>query len=115
MVRMVAQDILPIVYSYEEQLLQLQAMKPTMLAKSEVHPLIKKLDQLSTKLYQANDSLQQHLHQCDSDDMKVMAMYFKDTILPIMDTLRSYVDQLEEIVPKNAWPYPDYFDLLYHL
>ncbi len=115
MVRMVAQDILPIVYSYEEQLLQLQAMKQTMLAKSEVHPLIKKLDQLSTKLYQANDSLQQHLHQCDSDDMKVMAMYFKDTILPIMDTLRSYVDQLEEIVPKNAWPYPDYFDLLYHL
>ena len=61
MVRMVAQDILPIVYSYEEQLLQLQAMKQTMLAKSEVHPLIKKLDQLSTKLYQANDSLQQQI------------------------------------------------------
>lgn len=115
MVRMVAQDILPAVYRYEAQLLQMQSMKQGILGKSEVHPLIEKLDHLSSDLYQANDSLRQYLHQCNSEDTKAMAMYFKDTILPMMDRVRSYADQLEEIVPKRDWPYPDYFDLLYHL
>lgn len=115
MVRMVAQDILPAVYRYEKELLTLQTMRQSILAKTDVHPLLKQLDQLSTALYQENDTLQQALQQCQHDDMKTMAIYFKDTILPIMDAVRSYADQLEIIVPKKLWPYPDYFDLLYHL
>ena len=37
---------------------------------------------------------------------------FRDTVLPIMESLRSSVDELETLVARESWPYPSYGELL---
>ena len=34
-------------------------------------------------------------------------------IIPGMDELRRYVDEMETLTSADYWPYPTYFDLLY--
>ncbi|HAU87113.1 MAG TPA: glutamine synthetase type III [Lachnospiraceae bacterium] len=48
-------------------------------------------------------------------DSCVLATYFRDVIIPIMQELRSKIDKLEEIVDKEYWPVPSYSDMLYFL
>lgn len=113
MVRMVEQDILPAVIDYENMLL-MNAEKKQLLFKQEKHTtLIQKLDELTNALYESTQTLKEKLNQMDEHDMKAAAMSCKESILPQMDIVRHYTDQLEEITAKSYWPYPDYFDLLY--
>ncbi|MCI8403405.1 MAG: glutamine synthetase type III [Clostridia bacterium] len=42
-----------------------------------------------------------------------VGMYYKNTVLPAMETLRETADTLETIVAKEYWPFPTYTDLLY--
>lgn len=113
MVRMVEQDILPAVIDYENMLL-MNAEKKQLLFKQEKHTtLIQKLDELTNALYESTQTLKEKLKQMDEHDMKATAMSCKESILPQMDIVRHYTDQLEEITAKSYWPYPDYFDLLY--
>ena len=46
-------------------------------------------------------------------DSQERAMAYKDSVLPVMEELRSYVDTLETLVSKEYWPFPDYGDLLF--
>ena len=51
----------------------------------------------------------------ETEDNFVKASYCKDTILPQMELLRSYVDQIEEITAQDKWPMPNYTDLLHRV
>ncbi len=115
MIRMVEQDILPAVTSYENILLSAAEKKQTILKQSINTSLIQKLNDLSACLYDSTQALKEKLNQTDEQDMKIAALTCKETILPQMSLVRKYADQLEEITAKNFWPYPDYFDLLYRL
>ena len=42
------------------------------------------------------------------------AYFFKNTILPLMEDLRSDCDQLETYVAKEFWKFPTYGDILYY-
>ena len=37
------------------------------------------------------------------------------SILPVMNEERRIVDELELLLDKHSWPYPDYTDLLYYV
>jgi len=37
----------------------------------------------------------------------------RDRMLPVMDELRSYADQAEEMVGRVCWPLPSYGELLF--
>ena len=43
------------------------------------------------------------------------AIYSRDVLIPLMASLRTPVDELEDIVSKSYWPVPSYGDLLYHI
>lgn len=43
------------------------------------------------------------------------AEFFKETVVPVMDSLRKPVDQLEMIVNKEMWPMPSYGDLIFEV
>ena len=45
-------------------------------------------------------------------DFAQKARYFKNEVIPAMQTLRDYCDKLETMLPKDAWPFPDYTDLM---
>ncbi len=40
------------------------------------------------------------------------AEYYKSNVLPLMNKVRYYADELDKIVDKNYWPFPTYGDLL---
>ena len=41
------------------------------------------------------------------------AYYLRDVILPDMEELRRLADRMEEIMPREFYPYPTYGDLLF--
>ena len=43
------------------------------------------------------------------------SMAYKNLVIPAMAELRRYCDELEVLVPENAWPIPSYTDLLYRI
>ncbi len=65
-------------------------------------------------LAKAIDDLEQaKLEIPHGDEMLETARYFKDRILPLMQSLRTAADVLETVVAKDYWPFPTYTDLLY--
>ena len=46
---------------------------------------------------------------------KKQAEFFKDEVVPVMQSLRTPVDKLEMIVNKEMWPMPSYGDLLFEV
>lgn len=46
---------------------------------------------------------------------KVMALYYYNEVIPVMNELRKKIDSLEMIVDKEIWPVPGYSDLLYEI
>ena len=51
----------------------------------------------------------------EKEEGKERAEYFKDTVKPAMDELRSPVDKLEMLVDKDLWPMPSYGDLIFEV
>ena len=43
------------------------------------------------------------------------ATYYRDTVLPIMDKLRTHIDTLETLVDSSVWPVPTYGDLMFRI
>ncbi|MEG0072611.1 MAG: glutamine synthetase III [Raoultibacter sp.] len=48
------------------------------------------------------------------DDEQEKATYYAQTVLPIMDDLRSAIDALEIITERDYWPVPTYNDMLFY-
>ncbi|MFV0314760.1 MAG: glutamine synthetase III [Anaerotignum sp.] len=46
-------------------------------------------------------------------DEQAMAEYYRDTVIPAMNNLRSIADAMEEAVDENYWPFPNYEKLLF--
>ena len=49
------------------------------------------------------------------EEGKVQAEYFREQVVPAMETLRIPVDRLEMIVDKEIWPMPSYGDLIFEV
>lgn len=48
-------------------------------------------------------------------NQKEKAFYFKDNIVPAMAELRKYIDMLERVVDAEAWPVPNYSELMFEV
>jgi glutamine synthetase len=60
-----------------------------------------------------NNKLKEALRKAPSDSAEKEAFYYCETVKPQMENLRSYVDQAEELMSKELYPYPTYENLLY--
>ena len=47
-------------------------------------------------------------------DPEKAGLYIRKKLIPLMEKERRLVDELELMVDKKVWPYPDYTDLLYY-
>ncbi|MDO4961429.1 MAG: glutamine synthetase III [Eubacteriales bacterium] len=61
-----------------------------------------------------NEKLKKALEKQPADAMKAAMNAYKK-ILPVMEEERCIVDELEVLVDKQSWPYPDYTDILYYV
>ena len=41
------------------------------------------------------------------------AQYYRDSVIPVMEKLRTSADKLETITDKKFWPFPTYSDILF--
>ncbi len=119
MSEMVRRDILPAVIRFAGE------TAGSMLAKAGACPglacaaeraLIERISGLTDELYARCGALDEAVAGADgSADCREQAHYFRRAVLPAMQALRETADTLEDLVSKDAWPYPSYGRLLYRV
>ncbi len=78
--------------------------------------ILKKLDETSEQIITALDKLQADTLKAEKiGNILEQAAYYQETILSEMETLRSWTDQAEAIIPDEYLPYPTYEHMLFSL
>ena len=117
MVDMVMNEILPAVTSYTSDLSDAVLTKKSVskaIDCSYEEEIIEKLSALSGDAFKAVKILDDALAAASAiADCQNRAMAYKDSILPEMETLRGYVDEMQTITSSEYWPYPSYNELLF--
>ncbi len=80
-------------------------------------------DALAARMAELTSSLSESIDVLEnkSADAKAVtnalkrAQMYRDEVIPAMDELRKYADEMETIVPKKMWPYPTYSELLFNV
>ena len=49
------------------------------------------------------------------DDIEAWAKYYHNVVFAAFDSVRTPADELEKELPKTAWPFPTYEQLLFEL
>ncbi|MGL5378960.1 glutamine synthetase III family protein, partial [Clostridium sp.] len=76
--------------------------------------LLTKASDLADKLYLSAEGLNTLVSEFEeSEDNLKTAEFYHSTIIPSMEDIRKYSDELELIVGKKYWPLPSYVELLY--
>lgn len=117
MVEMALRQILPSVNKYIKQLaeaMSLKGMIDPIFKTGMERDLIKKLSTLEDKAYAQVKELEKLLEKAPSyEDILDCATYYKDKIIPSMEKLRSFCDEMEVNTASDLWPFPTYGDLLF--
>ncbi|WP_207725061.1 glutamine synthetase III [Acetobacterium paludosum] len=78
--------------------------------------LAERLSQLSGKFIRSIDELEKILAGAqDTASAQAEATYYCDQVIPAMEELRKFADELESLVGKKYWPYPNYEDILFYI
>jgi glutamine synthetase len=113
MVLMANRYILPAAYKYQGELAaSVAAVKAAGATAKETRRALDGLTKLVDEVRVRTDALQASLDHEDSDPMK-HAKYFRDKVIPAMNTLREAGDSLEAVVPHSIWPLPTYREMLF--
>ena len=82
----------------------------------EDEKLIKRLVGDMKKIYELVDRLDKKHHAARATvDQQDAADQYAHIVIPIMDELRSVVDELEKVVDASYWPVPSYNDILFYV
>lgn len=78
--------------------------------------LIEKLSRLNDEAAEITALLESSVkNAANYDDMLQAAQHYKNSVIPLMEQLRSRVDQMEESTGSDYWPHPTYSDLLFSI
>jgi glutamine synthetase len=115
MLEMAIRDIIPAVSKYVKELSEAVVAKKAALpgaSSSCEEDIIEKLSTLLSRTYDAYNALdkaekQAMAKKCDEE----AAFFYKNTVEPKMANLRKWVDEMEVLTAREAWPMPTYGDL----
>ena len=117
MIDMVNKDILPAISSYSGEICTNAAAKKSVFASVDCtyeEKTAEKLSGLSLSIYEKVNDLESKLRTAKTEkSIAVQADIFKDSIIPVMESLRADVDASEKITSADFWPYPSYGELLF--
>ena len=115
MLEMAKQEILPACLKYTNTVAEGLAVKESLGIKApNERKTVKMLTALTEELMDKITALESATNIPDVDEFEV-GMYYKNTVIPAMDSLRETADTLESVVGKEYWPFPTYTDLLYSI
>ena len=119
MIDMTSKDLLPAMSRYSRTLCETILKRKAALANVSCpyeEETARHLGELIDSTYRYLTELKRLVFAADADtDTLESAMYYKDTVLPCMESLRAVVDEAETITAKEYWPYPSYGDMLFSI
>jgi len=117
-VQMAKREILPACIAYSTRLAENVNELSNHVSEATLKPradLLNKYVSLLNKAEAMTEELENKLDtisQTVETDFYATAVYYRDTILPAMETLRQSIDELETMTDKERWPMPTYSDLI---
>jgi glutamine synthetase len=117
--KMAIQDIYPVANKYALELGVLIKQTSEILGAGSVatqKELLSEVLENNAKLYSTSKELEEQLEvleRLETDEEKLD--FTRNTILPLMDKLRTPADKLELCVDHKLWPFPTYEELLFKL
>lgn len=117
MIEMTKRQILPACMEFAGKIAAANnALEKSGTASSAVKKLLVKLtadmDEIDVSLGHLENALNQAHH---IENVKEDAVYYRDVVYTAMKKLRISVDKTEEVVSSDAWPMPNYTDLLHRV
>ena len=119
MIEMATRDILPAVNAYVAKVAAGVAAKTAVMAHVDVTmetDVIDTLSRLVGEAYTALKSLRAaDAAACAKPAGEKMAEAFCRKVIPVMDTLRHKVDEMEKLTASEFWPMPTYGDMMFRI
>lgn len=118
MIDMASKDILPAVIRYSRTLAEtVNATKSAGADASVTAALLGRVNECLGRATGALEDLKWKEKQGfdKKADVKQQAYFYRDTVVPAMEALRSPVDELETLVDREFWPMPGYAELLFEV
>ena len=119
MLEMANRDILPAAVDYCGELARTVNDKQKIgidITGDAAKKLCERLSKLCDQLYNKSEALSSTLNSINEcDDILKQAQYFKNNVLPAMQSLREVADDMEGCMSQKHWPYPTYSQLLYSI
>lgn len=118
LIDMINRQVLPAVEAYSANIAAGVSAKrcvlPDLKLSAEID-LLKKLSDLTDKLYDAVGKLSEKTTEVENLSGSSQAHAYKELVIPAMDETRKYADALELIVDQKEWPYPTYGEMLFYV
>lgn len=116
MIEMASRDIIPAVNAYMAELAKGAVAKEQIIVGSCAveRDIIEKLSALNYKAYNALEKLESVEAVASSiADHVTRAEAYRDSVVPAMEALRGYVDEMEKLTASKFWPLPTYGDMMF--
>ena len=116
MIEMAKRDIIPAVSDFVSVLCQNVVSKQSVcenLPCRAEKQLIERLSELNDKTSEAVAKLESDLKSVNKDEVLSASQAMAHRIIPDMETVRKFADEMETLTSSDYWPYPTYFDILY--
>ena len=116
MIEMSNEEIIPAVMEYQAELAKGAAeIKALGIAPTVQVSLLNTISEKLTELKSATVALEELVAKAADyeGDTEAWAKYFHNTVFAAFDTVRKPADELEKDLPKTAWPFPTYEQLLF--
>lgn len=115
MIEMAKRDIIPAVSDFIADLCQNVAAKQAVcedIPYRTEKKLIARLSELNDLTSEAVEKLENDLKNVDKQKVKEASQAMAHVVIPDMEEVRKYVDEMETLTSSDYWPYPSYFDIL---
>ena len=116
MIDMLRKDILPAAQEYEKRLSDtLLEMRKLELPVQESYEMLtlEKIVQLKKDIYADLAKMVKLLDEKDCTSNLETAFFYSEKIIPLMKSIRTNTDTLEQNTARDCWPMPSYLDLLF--
>ena len=115
MIEMAKEDIYPSVNAYIAELCDLIAKKKTLrLSTAAEEEVVQKLSSANEAMYfKANEIDKLLIEAKGSPNAEAAAKFFAAKVIPVMQELRAYADEMELCTAKKYWPFPTYGEILF--
>ncbi len=115
MLDMAKKEIIPAALSYMKEISDtIVNMQNIGLDSSAYRTLASKISANTTALSASLDKLSARLDKLDSiKAVSEQAEFCRDEVIPTMNEIRGYADELETLVAKKYWPFPTYGEMLF--